>query len=43
MELSAILCKIIGSLLASADGPVMSDETVMEFVLTNVMEAKNAF
>jgi hypothetical protein len=38
-ELSAMLAKIIGSLMASAD-PDMADEFLMEFILTNVMDAK---
>lgn len=44
-ELAAMLSKIVGALLASVNdhGDELSDEEIMEFVLTNVMEAKNAF
>lgn len=44
-ELAAMLSKIVGALLASVNdhGDELTDEEMMEFVITNVMEAKNAF
>jgi hypothetical protein len=39
LELSAMLAKIIGAMLATSL-PDWSDERLMEFVLNNVMDAK---
>lgn len=41
-ELAAMLSKIVGALMASS-AIELDDEELMEFVITNVMEAKNAF